>query len=491
MIGRLVRHSLNYGAASVLVTLAGLVTFPIVTRALDVAEYGQLTLIATLLTLWTGVAKLGVQHASLRTWPEVESGRLGVDAGTWCSTVVFGMLAGGVVAAALAATVITVLPEHWLADLPHGLLLALVAGLVVARVAESAFTNPLRAQERSAAVSIFNVLRRYLSLGLTVAVLLGVSASVAGFFGAALAAEALAVIVLGAWMHRWLPFSPGRVDPALLRSMVVMGLPLVGYETANVLLVLGDRWLIQHLLGSEALGLYGAVWNLCDYLRVAILLSLTQTIVPAYGRCWEAHGAAETGRLLGDFTGLYARLAFPMIAGTAAVAPIGLPLLASDRYAPAADTAAWALAGMAIESWVVVASAGLMLAKRTRPLWAAVGVAAVFNLALNALLLPRLGIVGAAIASIVSMAGLAAAVAALGSRTVRIALPWRELAVHAVAATAMYLAIADLSAGSPLVTLTLRVVAGAVVYAAIELAIDPRARELAAAGLARVAGALR
>lgn len=486
MITRLVRHAFNYGAASVLVTVAGLVTFPIVTRALTVAEYGQLTLISTLLTLWIGVAKLGVQHSSLRTWPEVESGRLGVDGPAWASTVVFGMLAGGVVAAALAAVVITVLPEHWLADVPHGLLLALVAGLVVVRVAESAFVNPLRAQERSAEVSIFNVLRRYLSLALTVGVLLGVSASVEGFFGAALLAEGVAVVVLGLWMRRLLPFSPGRVDGALLRALIAMGLPLVGYETANVLLVLGDRWLIQHYLGSEPLGLYGAVWNLCDYLRVAVLLSLTQTIVPAYGRCWEAHGAVETGELLGRFTGLYARLAFPMIAGTAAVANIALPLLASDRYAPAAEVAPWALAGMAIESWVVVASAGLMLAKRTRPLWGAVAVAAVFNLLLNVVLLPRLGIVGAAVASIVSMGALAAGVAALGARTVRIAMPWRELALHAVASAVMYAAIVPLSAGSPIATLVLQVVAGVAVYAAIELALDPRARELAAAGLARV-----
>ncbi|MFM1987600.1 MAG: hypothetical protein RJA99_557 [Pseudomonadota bacterium] len=491
MIGRLLRHSLNYGAASVLVTLAGLVTFPIVTRALTVSEYGQLTLIATLLTLWTGIAKLGLQHASLRTWPEVESGRLGVDARAWGSTVLFGMLAGGAVAAALAVALISALPGHWLADLPQGLLLALVAGLVVARVAESALTNPLRAQERSVAVSVFNVLRRYLTLALTVAVLLGVSASVAGFYGAALAAEGLAVLALGLWMHRRTPFSPSRVDPALLRSMVTMGLPLVGYETANVLLVLGDRWLIQHLLGSEPLGLYGAVWNLCDYLRVAVLLSLTQTIVPAYGRCWEAHGAAETGRLLGRFTGLYAQLAFPMIAGMAAVAPVGLPLLASERYAPGAGVAAWALAGMAIESWIVVASAGLMLARRTGPLWAAVAVAGVFNLALNALLLPRLGIVGAAIASIVSMAALAAAVAVLGRETVRIVLPWRELAVHAAAAAAMYAAIADLDAGAPVLTLFVRVAAGVAVYAVLELALDARARDWAAAGLARLGAARR
>ncbi|MCX7231074.1 MAG: lipopolysaccharide biosynthesis protein [Burkholderiales bacterium] len=485
MLAGLLRHSLNYGAASVLVTIAGLVTFPIVTRSLSVAEYGQLTLVGTLLTLWVGLSKLGVQHASLRTYAEMAAGRLGVDALTWRSTVLFGMLGSGAVAAVLAAAVITALPEDWLADLPHGLLLALVAGLVVVRTVESALTNPLRAQERSGVVSIFNVARRYLALVLTVGVLLGVSASVAGFFGATLAAEGLAILALAAWMHRRMPFSPRAVSPALLRTMVAFGLPLVGYEAANVLLVLGDRYLIQHQLGSEPLGLYGAVWNLCDYLRVAVLLSLIQTIVPAYTRCWEESGAAATESLLARFTGLYAMLAFPLVAGTAAVAPIGLPLLASERYASGAGIAGWLLAGMAIESWIVVASAGVMLRKRTRTLMVAVAIAGVANLGLVAVLLPSLGILGAAIASVVSMSALAVAVMRLGTSTLRVSLPWRALAVHATGAALMYAVIVRLDAGSPVATLLLQVGTGTLVYGAFELVFDLRARELALAGLAR------
>ncbi|RPH46473.1 MAG: lipopolysaccharide biosynthesis protein [Burkholderiales bacterium] len=491
MLAGLLRHSLNYGAASVLVTVAGLVTFPIVTRSLSVAEYGQLTLVGTLLTLWVGLSKLGVQHASLRSYAEMVAGRLGVDAITWRSTVLFGMLGSGLVAALLAAGLISALPESWLADLPHGLLLALVAGLVVVRTVESALVNPLRAQERSGVVSIFNVARRYLALLLTVGVLLGVSASVVGFFGATLAAEGLAIVALAAWMHRRMPFSPRAVSPDLLRSMVVFGLPLVGYEAANVLLVLGDRYLIQHLLGSEPLGLYGAVWNLCDYGRVAVLLSLTQTIVPAYTRTWEESGAAATEALLARFTGLYAMLAFPLVAGTAAIAPIGLPLLASERYAAGADIAGWVLAGMAIESWIVVASAGIMLRKRTRALMVAVAIAGVLNLGLVALLLPALGILGAAVGSVVSMGVLAVVVMRLGTSTLRVTLPWRALAVHAAGATLMYATIVRLDAGGAVATLILQIGVGAAVYGAFELVFDPRARELALAGIARARVSLR
>jgi O-antigen/teichoic acid export membrane protein len=184
-------------------------------------------------------------------------------------------------------------------------------------------------------------------------------------------------------------------------------------------------------------------------------------------------------------------LAFPLVAGTAAVAPIGLPLLASERYAAGAGIAGWLLAGMAIESWIVVASAGVMLRKRTRTLMVAVAIAGVANLGLVAALLPSLGILGAAIASVLSMGALAIAVMRLGTSTLRVSLPWRALAVHATGAALMYAVIVRLDAGSPVATLLLQVGTGTLIYGAFEFVFDLRARELALAGLARAGLALR
>ena len=444
------------------------------------AEYGQITLIVTQLTFWIGLAKLGVQHASLRTWPEVEAGRSPYTALVWRSTVIFGMLASGVLISLLAVAVVTALPDDWLNDVPHGLLMVLVAGLVIVRVAESALTHPLRALERSASVSTFNVLRRYLTLGLTALVLLGFSASVAGFFGAALIAEGMAVLALGLWMHRGLPASARALDPKLFRTMVGIGLPMVGVELASVLLMLSDRWLIQHYLGNEALGLYGAASTLCEALRAAFLLSLIQTVTPAYGRAWEQQGPAATGQLLGQFTELYAALALPLVAGLAAVAPLLLPMLASDRYSAVATQLPWVMGAMAIESWMTVACAGLMLAKRTHLLWVAVALASLINLALNALLLPRVGLIGASIASMLVLAGLAASVSWAGRRTVQITVPWLRIGLHALSAGWMYLCVVQIEMSSAWLTLLARIVVGIALYGGLTLLTTPWVR----AGLA-------
>nr|MBP6250840.1 oligosaccharide flippase family protein [Leptothrix sp. (in: b-proteobacteria)] len=92
--GSLQAHALRYAGSSLLVSLAGFVSFPILTRTLSVAEYGALSWISSALTLLVVLGKLGLQHALLRFHAEVEAGRHGVTQGQYLSTVLFGQLWG-------------------------------------------------------------------------------------------------------------------------------------------------------------------------------------------------------------------------------------------------------------------------------------------------------------------------------------------------------------------------------------------------------------
>lgn len=62
-------HYLRYSTASVLVMLAGLVSFPALTRLLDNTQYGILGYYETWLMIAVAVAKLGAQHAIIRFYP--------------------------------------------------------------------------------------------------------------------------------------------------------------------------------------------------------------------------------------------------------------------------------------------------------------------------------------------------------------------------------------------------------------------------------------
>ena len=75
MLKSLLVHVSNYTTASVLVTLASVISFPILTRLLSVEEYGVMNLVATALALLVGIGKLGLQHSALRYYSEVRAGK--------------------------------------------------------------------------------------------------------------------------------------------------------------------------------------------------------------------------------------------------------------------------------------------------------------------------------------------------------------------------------------------------------------------------------
>ena len=488
MSGGLARHATNLSAANLLTTFAGLVSFPILTRLLDVDDYGVMNLVATLLAFLVAVAKLGVQHASLRFHADALADPGGDRARVWAATVVVGMgLTGAAAAIAWAIVVVLLPPATWNDARIEGLLL-LTAALLWLRAIESAATSLLRAREQTGAIAIFAVVKRYLTLAATLGALLAISRTLWAFFGATLVVEAIAVGALLVWIHRREPIAPAAASASTYRAMLAYGVPMIGVELSTVVLTMGDRYLIQRLLGAEQLGLYTASYNLCDYVRIVGLAGFAQALLPIAMRTWSRGGAAETEAFLARSAGTYAMIALPTVAGLSAVADPLLPLLASDKFAGGTRIVPWVVAGMALEAYVTIAAAGLLIEKRTRAMLGALLAAALLNVVLNLAWIPGWGIEGAAAATLASYALVVLVVGHVGRDVVRPALPLRRVALYAAASLAMYVAIHDLDAGSPVATLAVRVIAGAALYAAIVAALDPQARRLAADALRRARG---
>jgi O-antigen/teichoic acid export membrane protein len=472
----LARHVSNLSGANLLTTVAGLVSFPILTRLLSVDDYGVMNLVATLLAFAVAAGKLGVQHAGLRFYGDArrEQGEDGIR--TWAATVVVGMALTGAAVSVTWSIAVALAPEHLWNDARMRGLLLLTASLLLLRTIESALTSLLRAREETGAIALFAVVRRWLVLVATLGALLLLSRSLWAFFGATLVVELVAVLILFAWVRRRVPIAASAAHMPTYRAMLAYGLPMIGVELAAVVLTMGDRYLIQRLLGTEQLGLYTAAYNLCDYVRIVALAGLVQALLPSVLRTWSDEGPEATATLLSRMSGTYALLAFPTVAGVAAVADVLLPLLASEKYAEGARIVPWVMAGMAFEAYVTIAAAGLLIRKRTPAMMAVLLAAAVLNVALNLAWIPRWGISGSAAATLASYVLVVVATRWIGRDVVQLSVPWGRIAVHAGAAATMYVAVAGIDAWGMLPTLMVRVLAGASLYAAIVAAADPQAR---------------
>lgn len=113
---------------------------------------------------------------------------------------------------------------------------------------------------------------------------------------------------------------------------------------------------------------------------------------------------------------------------------------------------------------------------------------AVGNIALNLVLVPRYGILGAAIATLVSYIALTGAMAFFGARRLPLSLPWGALLKAALASLVMYAAVRPLHVDGRLGTTVVKAVAGVIVYGVVIAAIDRPSREAMASITARLRG---
>jgi O-antigen/teichoic acid export membrane protein len=144
------------------------------------------------------------------------------------------------------------------------------------------------------------------------------------------------------------------------------------------------------------------------------------------------------------------------------------------------------IAGMVVDGASSQSGAGLFIHRKTRRIMVIVTSCAVVNILLNIVLVPRVGIVGAAIATLVSYALSALLYAVAGRNLLTVKLPWRTLLRAGAASAVMYLAVAFVLPGHRLLTVAVRAPLGACVYALTLVLIDSDARALARQMLARL-----
>ena len=485
MLSRLAAHFSRYSLASLLVTLASIVSFPFLTRIFPVADYGMMSLIGVLVTAAAAVGKLGLQQAALRFYSEVRAGQSAWTLPQYEATVYMGLAGFGTATALLWMGGLSVLPDSLFSSPENHHLLYLVAPLALLQCLSSAVVNQLRARELSGVLSLYSVLQRYLGLALMLVTLLYVSTTLWGFYGAQIVSETLCLVVLAGWFFRREPWSVRDFSAPFLKTLLRFSLPLVAMELSSVMLSLGDRVLIQRMLGSAWLGVYSAPYNLCDYIGAVLVTAFTGAVTPMVLRLWADEGEAVTQHFLQRVFHLYLLFAIPMVAGVSAVAEPLLLLVASEKYRAGAAIIPWVIGGVALQGLFPVASAGLQIQKRSGRILLAILSAAGLNVLLNLLLIPSLGIEGAAIATLLAYGLMTALAAWMGRGTVPVRPEYRRIAVFVAMAALMYGVLMQIQFPQQLITLLVRMVAGAAIYAVGTVLLDGETRALAQQALSR------
>lgn len=476
MIRKLALHVSNYSVASLLVMISGFISFPIFTRIFSIEEYGVLNLISGTLALVTGIAKLGIQHSIVRFYGEIKSGRSAVNLLNYRSTTFFGMIMMSTIVTMIWVIVSQMIPSSWWSDRNITGLLLFTSVLVIVRVVDSCLSNFLRAEERSGLLSVYRIASRYLGLAMVLFTLFYVACDLRSFYGATIVIETSSVVFLFMFLRHGFSFTPFEFSSTLFKRMLVFGIPMIGFELAGIILNIGDRYVIQALLGSAPLGIYSVGYNFCEYVQIIVFSSIGQAIMPMYVRSWEENGEEPTRHFLHQSLHFYSMVALPVVAGLSAVGGDLLVFLASKKYMESATIIPLIIGGMAIDGIVIIVGAGLFIRKQTFMIAGLVGSCALFNIVLNVVLVPQWGIIGSAFATLISYLALALTMLRVSSKTMPISFPWTSVIKFSGLSVIMYVTIIQLSFGNAVLTVICKIGIGTLLYSAMVAAFDKQAR---------------
>jgi O-antigen/teichoic acid export membrane protein len=441
---RLGKHSAIYGLGGLVSRILAVLLLPLYTRYLTPSDYGKVeTLIA--LTTVIGIAlRMGIHSAFFRFYfdsPEPEARRIVLRTSFWFT---MAMATAGLVAGSLLAAPI--------ADVLFGstddseLVLAAFVGLWAGMNYEQ-LTSLFRVEERSTAFVTASLANILLTIGATLLLVVALDKGPIGVIVGNFTGTLIVYAVLIGYRREQLGL---QFDRGLLREMNRFGIPLV--PTALFLWVtnFSDRLFLVQLADTTEVGLYSVGVRIAS--AMVLLLTAFRLAWPAFAYSIDDDGEAR--RTYAYVLTYLVALTTWVATGLALLSPWIVDWIAAPAFAESSRVVGpLAFAAVAFGAYIVVAI-GVGRAKRTQFNWVVTGAAALVNIALNLLLIPPYGMMGAAIATVAAYSTMFVGMVWWSQHIYPVPYQWRRVVTAAAAGLALVavgkLADAGLAVAVPL-----------------------------------------
>lgn len=428
MVRQFFKDSVIYGLAALLARGISILLLPLYTHALNPSEFGIVDFIAILTNLVLLTVALEISQGLARALgdaPSDQERRSYASTALWFTLVAYTLFT--VAALALAEPIsAALLGSATLAStIRIGAISAWCSGLVYL------VQNQLRWDLRARASALLGVV---IALITVVCSFLLVSWWRMGVNGV-LSAQALGGaggLLVGLYFARG-TFKL-QFDGAKCREMLRFSIPLVPSSIGVFVTLYIDRIAIKELMTIDALGIFGTGYRIASIVGL-LMLGFQGALTPIIYANHQRPGARdELARIFRYFSAG----ALLLLAGISLLSRELLLVLATPAYAPAALVVPFLALATLLSSMYIFAP-GLNLARRTGVVAVINVVGALINFGLNLLLIPRLGLIGASLATCISAGCIFAAYMVFSQRLFYVPHGWVQLGAATVA-TALVIA---------------------------------------------------
>jgi O-antigen/teichoic acid export membrane protein len=474
---KLLQHSSHY-LSGILISLAvGFISFPIFTRAFSVSEYGTIDLIAKALLLVTALSKMGLQQSALRFYDGSAFSSDQASARRYYSTMLGGVVLTAAFATALFLGAVSLAPKS-LINSSLKALLFLVSSLIAARALTALLWVFLRVQEKTKLYSAFTVATKVGTLAAICLFMPWLGRTIRAFYSGTILAEVAVVVILCVILFQQGLVKLESFDITLFRSGLAFGLPLIFYEIASITLDAADRILVRHYLGADALGRYSIAYGMSDYLNNLLILPINLALAPIYFRLWASEGQQKTSEFLSRSLDLFFMVSIGIFVLAATTSRSAVLLLASSKYLGAEVLIPTIVAGLLVYTSHAFFSAGLMIHKNTRVMARILAYSALLNIGLNCILLRRMGLQAAALATLLSYLFCVLLLGRASRKVLPLRIDLNAIGKYALAAASAWYAGSRVEVESVVGSLAVRFAITLAVYGGLLYLMDSRVRAL-------------
>lgn len=388
------KHTFFYALGNIAPKLSGFILLPIYTRLIPVADYGILGLLELVEMLAIQILSLGMYQVLLR-WHGLADSEMVQKKHTF---TILAFLASAVILADLL-----VLPwRHEIAnfifeqDLGDYLSLVFisVSFAIILRVA----LTLMRAEQKSGLYALAIFAQFGINLTANIYLVAVLKLQVKGILIAQL-------LGTGAIFLTMLPYLSRRmkpnIDPAGLREMLRFSYPLTLAAVASIVFNIGDRFILKQLGTLQELGQYTLAYKFSNIMKMTLVDSFTLGL-PAIA--WQIIKNDDNPKRFFSKTMTY--LIFCLLWCGLAISVYSTGLIhafaenkdywGADRVVPIL------LLALVFNGMQALFFFELQIPKQTRYIAIIIGVAAMFNIALNLILIPHFGMMGAAFVTLIS-----------------------------------------------------------------------------------------
>ncbi len=395
---RLSKQTLVYGIGYVAARMINFLLLPFYSYHITPEEYGVVSLVYAFIAFLNIFYHYGLESAFLRYYSKAGASE-GFEKKDVFSTVYTSILISSVAFSLLIWVSAPTLSQVILHSPNYVHIIRLTAGILFLDAMYLIPLHYLRINNKAAIFTSITLINVLINVGLNIYLIRFRGQGVEAVFISNLVASAFSFLVLLPVVFKNLK---GRVSRGLWKKLILFGLPFVPSGLSSMIIELSDRYMLEWFDGLEAVGLYSAGHKLGIFMML-IVMAFRFAWQPFFLQKQDDPNAPRLFSKIMTWFVFLMTIVFLLVSffikEIVALEIFGRYIIASNYWTGIAVVplilAAYLFNGIYINFHPAIFYTG-----KTWVISVVVGIAAVINVVLNLILIPRIGMIGAGISSL-------------------------------------------------------------------------------------------